>query len=298
VASLDGRQRRGLTRVAVGALARDPAWSPDGRLIAYSYTPPLTAARGPGGMLPLPVTDIWVMGADGSEPRLLLEHPAPGSGYETPVWAPDGASLYVTYSELIMESNIVRDQLLELASVPLDGQGKGGARRTVAPRGTWPALSPDGKRLAFLSSEPQGQALVVCDADGQNARPLVPTGQMEGLAAPRFSPDGRQIVFSAIAPMAPLPTTTPIPGRGPLAGPARALAHGLPMDLYLIDVGGGAPRRLTQLGEDNPAAVWAPDGRRLSLLSGGGLYVLNADGSEVRAIDQRGGHGTIDWRRA
>ena len=76
------------------------------------------------------------------------------------------------------------------------------------------------------------------------------------------------------------------------------LAHGLPMDLFLIDAGGGAPRRLTQLGEDNPAAVWAPDGRRLAILSGGGLYVLNADGSDVRAIDQRGGHGTIDWRRA
>jgi TolB protein len=141
---------------------------------------------------------------------------------------------------------------------------------------------------------------MVCDADGKDARPLVPTGQLEGLAAPRFSPDGRRIVFSAVAPMAPVPTTTPVPGRRPLAGPAgpgRALAHGLPMDLFLIDAGGGAPRRLTQLGEDNPAAVWAPDGQRLAILSGGGLYVLNADGSDLRAIDQRGGHGTIDWRR-
>src|SRR5687768_15756647 len=32
VATLDGRQRRELTKVAVGAMARDPAWSPDGRL--------------------------------------------------------------------------------------------------------------------------------------------------------------------------------------------------------------------------------------------------------------------------
>ena len=221
MATLDGRQRRELTKVAVGAMARDPAWSPDGRLIAYSYTPPLTTARGPGGMLPLPVTDIYVMGADGSEPRLLLEHPAPGSGYETPVWAPDGASLFVTYSELVMESNVVRDQL---AGAGQRAPGRPGRKRARAagarwpPGGTWPTLSPDGKRLAFLSSEPEGQALVVCDADGKNARPLIPTGQMEGLAAPRFSPDGRQIVFSAIAPMAPVPTTTPGPGR---AAPGR-----------------------------------------------------------------------------
>jgi Tol biopolymer transport system component len=295
VVSLDGRQRRALTKVAGGGLARDPVWSPDGQRIVYAFTPPLPTARGPGGMLPLPVTDVYVMNADGSEGRVLIEHGAPGVGYETPVWAPDGHSLFVTYTELVVESNVVRDQIVELARVPLQG----GGRQTVAAGATSPALSPDGKRLAYLTVDATGQTLVVADADGQHPTTLVPQGTLDGLAAPRFSPDGQRIVFSAVAPMLPIPTTTPPPGRGgtpPRALPGRILAHGLPMDLYVVPTAGGPPRRLTQLGEDSPAAAWSPDGRRLALLAGGGIYVLNADGSNLTTIDQRGGHGTIDWR--
>jgi Tol biopolymer transport system component len=70
------------------------------------------------------------------------------------------------------------------------------------------------------------------------------------------------------------------------------------MDLFVVDVEGGTPRRLTELGEDNPAAVWSPDGQRIAILAGGGIYLMNADGSGLAGIDQRGGHGTIDWKHA
>jgi Tol biopolymer transport system component len=239
------------------------------------------------------VTDVYVMNADGSDAQVLIAHGAPGIGYETPVWAPDGRSLYVTYTELVVESNVVRDQIVEVARVTPDG----GGRQTLAPGGTSPALSPDGTRLAYLSGAQLAQGLVVADADGRQPVTLIPEGAMEGLAAPRFSPDGRRLVFSAIAPMAPVPTTTPLPGRAPQAAGRRVLAHGLPMDLFVVEVRGGPPRRLTQIGEDNPAACWSPDGARLAMLAGGGLYLLNADGSDLQAIDPRGGHGTIDWRR-
>jgi Tol biopolymer transport system component len=303
VLALDGSRRQALTKVAGGALARDPAWSPDGRQIAYSYTPPLPTSRGPGGLLPLPVTDIYVMNADGTGAQVLVEHGAPGIGFETPVWAPDGKSFFVTYTELVMERNIVSDQILELARVAaVGGGGGGGTRQTVAQNGTSPALAADGKRLAYVTADRNGQALVVADVDGKNARTLVPQGAMEGLATPRFAPDGKQLVFSAVAPMAPVPTTTPPPGRGPVPRadwmPRPVRAHGLPMDLFVVDVEGGTPRRLTELGEDNPAAIWSPDGKRIAILAGGGIYVMNADGSDLAGIDQRGGHGTIDWKRA
>lgn len=303
VVSRDGGRRRVLTKVVGGSLARDPAWSPDGMRIAYSYTPPMPQTRGPGGLLPLPVTDVYVMGADGSGGQVLLDHGAPGVGYETPAWAPDGQSLYVTYTELVMEGNVVKDQILELARLPLGG----GRRRTVAPNGLSPTVSPDGKRLAFVATQTDGQALLLSDADGRVVQPLIPQGTMDGLAAPRFSPDGRRIVFSAIAPMAPVPVPTAPARRGTTGSPplaqgaplslVRAVrAHGLPMDVFVVGVEGGAPRRLTELGEDNPAAVWSPDGKEIAILAGGGIYLMNADGSALTSIDQRGGHGKIDWR--
>ncbi|MGH2355476.1 MAG: TolB family protein, partial [Chloroflexota bacterium] len=303
------------TQVVRGGLARDPAGSPDGARIAYSYTPPLPAVRGPGGLLPLPVTDVYAMNADGSDAKVLVAHDAPGVGYDTPVWAPDGKSLFVTYTELVMESNIVKDQIVEVARVPLDG----GTRQTLAMYGMSPTVSPDGTRLAFISHQPEGVALLLADAAGQGTKALVPPGRMDGLASPHFSPDGRQVVFSAIAPMAPIPTVTPLPapaGRAAAGArfgavardltaalvmtllPRAAGAHGLPMDLFVIGVDGTAPRRLTQLGEDSPAAVWSPDGTRLAILSGGGLYVVNVDGSNLTSIDQNGGHGAVDWRSA
>ncbi|PIR18498.1 MAG: hypothetical protein COV48_07185 [Elusimicrobia bacterium CG11_big_fil_rev_8_21_14_0_20_64_6] len=52
----------------------DPAWSPDGRFLAFSST------RGKR-------SQIWVMDADGSAPRLMAD--APGSSV-TPHWSPVG----------------------------------------------------------------------------------------------------------------------------------------------------------------------------------------------------------------
>jgi TolB protein len=54
-----------------------PAWSPDGRQIAFT-----TDRSGDD--------DVWVMNADGTNPRDLTNHPA---NDETPVWSPDGRQI-------------------------------------------------------------------------------------------------------------------------------------------------------------------------------------------------------------
>lgn len=79
--------------------------------------------------------------------------------------------------------------------------------------------------------------------------------------------------------------------------PATAYAHGLPMDLYLVDAEGGEPKRLTRLGLDSPAAAWAPDGKRVAFVCGGGIYLLSLGGT-ARPIAQQGGHSFMDWRPA
>ena len=298
--SVDGSGRRAITKVPQGGLAKDPAWARDGQRIAYAYTPPLPAMRGLGGLVPLPVTGVYVMNADGSDAKVAIPHETPGIGHESPIWAPDGRSYYVTYSELIMESNVVRDQVVEVARVT-PGVTQ---RQTLIPNGAFPSLSNDGRLLACVVSSRDGTALVVANGDGKSQRVLIPPGQLDGLASPRFSPDGKQIAFSAIAPMAPIPTVTPVVRRGgfdalgALFAPRAASAHGLPMDVYVMSSEGGQPVRLTELGEDNPSVAWSPDGKRIAILAGGGVYVMGADGSAFANVDNKGGHGSVDWRPA
>ena len=77
----DGTGRRVL-RSGMPSRGADPtcgraSWSPDGRLIVFD--------QGAG--------EIWVMNADGSNPRLLLNG---ASGTGQPVWSPDGTRIAFT----------------------------------------------------------------------------------------------------------------------------------------------------------------------------------------------------------
>jgi hypothetical protein len=37
--------------------------------------------------------------------------------------------------------------------------------------------------------------------------------------------------------------------------------------------------------------------RSAGLRVGGGVYLMNADGSDLAHVDPKGGHGTVDWGR-
>jgi TolB protein len=70
-----GRDRRVLTNVRMGT-SEQPAWSPDGRVIAFIGN-----------------NELWLMKADGSEPRQLAPGPLPETYDDTPSWSPDGSRL-------------------------------------------------------------------------------------------------------------------------------------------------------------------------------------------------------------
>jgi Tol biopolymer transport system component len=63
--------------------ALEPEWSPDGRRITYDHDPEMSGDD----------RDIWISGADGSDPRPVVEGAAWQEGSE---WLPDGSAILLT----------------------------------------------------------------------------------------------------------------------------------------------------------------------------------------------------------
>ena len=142
-ADYDGANVR---RVTISrTLNNNPAWSPDGRSIAY------TAWR--------PYMDILVSHIYQGR----LESPASGSADTQnwlPAWSPDGA-------QLVFTSN--RDGQPELYTINADGSG---LRRLTNHPGidTSPTWSPQGHQLAFVSDRTGSPQVYVVGADGTGLR--------------------------------------------------------------------------------------------------------------------------------
>ncbi|MFN2513498.1 MAG: hypothetical protein ABR568_19020 [Pyrinomonadaceae bacterium] len=118
-----------------------------------------------------------------------------------------------------------------------------------------PAWSPDGKQIAFIRSVPAPNFrydydVFVMNADGSNQRRLTLLGML-GYDRPAWSPDGTKIAFT-----------------GP---PVTGYTSGI----HVINVDGTGQ---TPLGQ-GACPAWAPDGSKLAICGGGGLQLMNPDGS-------------------
>ena len=167
------RTQLGGASVQLTSSGRDaqPAWSPDGRKIAFERYD-ISVDR----------TDIYVMNVDGSGLTRVAED------LHVPSWSPDGHRLATASADWILGPSIYLVELDDPASPP----------NGIATMASTPAWSPDGSRIAFVntSGDFSGQdELRVMDADGSHEAILSPRDELL-IGRPSWSPDGSQIAFA------------------------------------------------------------------------------------------------------
>ncbi len=149
-----------------------------------------------------------------------------------------------------------------------------------------PALSPDGKLVAYTAG-PLGQTrLYVRQVEG--ATPVAITPASAGFArAPRWSPDGGRLLFRSPRGLEVVPALGG-PAKLVLAAPqavwmdgswspdGRSIAYALGDSVYVRAAEGGAARGLARLPEAHSCA-WSPVGRWIACVSGNWRFQWNED---------------------
>jgi hypothetical protein len=121
-------------------------------------------------------------------------------------------------------------------------------------------LSPDGRKLLFVSEINGSRDVWVADADGQNPVPLTDDPGTED--QPAWAPDSRQIAYAAFP------------------------KEGGSFDLWIVNSDGSGRRRLTTTPANEIFPAWHPNGDRIA-------YVTDAGGNfDLYAVDVRDGHTT------
>jgi dipeptidyl aminopeptidase/acylaminoacyl peptidase len=261
----DGRDRTQLTNTP----RKDewaPAWSPDGRWLAFLSDRGDDDAR----------TQVWAMPAGGGEARALTNLPGGVADFE---WSPDSRRLALVAMDPERPAGTPQPRnpppiVTDRFHFKQDIDGYLGARRShlylydVASRQTaqltsgahdetFPSWSPDGRRLVYVTRrgveadrhsrvslhliEPRAGAIEqpLAELDGADSDSLA------GLR-PQWSPDGRRIAF--------------------LQGGAEKWLYYAPMQLAVIDAATGKVTMPAPIDRWFTQPRWTPDGRSVLAL--------------------------------
>jgi TolB protein len=210
--------------------AHTPAWSRDGSKIAFSYS--LVNEEWSGASLKLR-RGIWIVDADGTNPRAVTQL-APGTSWDDePQFSPDGTKLVFTRVDLqrkrdaVFTVNVDGSEVRQVTPWALNAAGD-------------PEWSPDGKWIVFVAHPSDGSAnvdKVRPDGTGLTNLTKQKAGGYQYLSS-SFSPDGKRLVSA----------------RTPGAGPNR---HA---DLVVMRSDGSKIRPITKTPLWESSVDWGPNG--------------------------------------
>jgi Tol biopolymer transport system component len=299
--SLESNEKRKLTFPPEGSGDSCPAFSPDGRSLAFCRWPE-------SGRSDLFVLDLSSDLKPRGDPKCLN---VGKGGAASPAWTADGRSLVfstwgdfqprlwrveksgssppqllawigangcspaisrrgnrLAYAQGISDWNIWRMEITSPKSnASLPRKLVSSTRSEYAPQ-----LSPDGKKIAFKSDRSGSREIWVCDVDGANPVQLTYFGRDTISWIQRWSPDGKRLTFSS-----------------------NFEGHD---DVYVVNANGGSPQRLTfgPHGSSNPS--WSRDGKWI-LFDGNdsgkwGTYKVPCEGGVPVLVTNKAGWAPVE----
>ncbi len=258
----DGTSKARLT--TDGTFKGSPQWSPRGDRIAYT-------ANTTGN------TEVYIINTNGTGERQITHNHTSTHFVTTLItWHPDGQRLYYQVITSPLPPNtfptITGDDVFEEIFVVNVDTGYE-ANLTPQLHDYVRSVSSDGKKMAYISLRSPNYGLWIMNTDGTNQTRLTWDGK--GDRAPRFSPDGKKIVY-------------------------WSADFEIPPNIYMINADGSNKTWLSTSPYPNMYPSWSPDGKKIifesSRVGSFNIWQLSLDrkiDADVRfdACLERGGRG-------